>query len=93
MTILCALPLFADEQVHELRRGETIYTLARRYGVSADVILEYNSIDDPTRLPVGAEIRIPGTYRVLEGEYIYSIARKLGVDWRLPVFLPPYYPP
>ena len=82
MTILCALPLFADEQVHELRRGETIYTLARRYGVSADVILEYNSIDDPTRLPVGAEIRIPGTYRVLEGEYIYSIARKLGVDWQ-----------
>lgn len=70
-----------QEQIHELQRGETIYTLARRYGVSADTLLDYNSIADPTRLPVGAGIRIPGTYVVKEGEYIYSIALKLGIDW------------
>ncbi|MEE8441199.1 MAG: M23 family metallopeptidase [Spirochaetia bacterium] len=85
MLFLVTLQGFAEdlvqEQIHELQRGETIYTLARRYGVSAETLLDYNSIADPTRLPVGAEIRIPGTYVVREGEYIYSIARKLGVDW------------
>lgn len=79
--ILTVLSLPAEEQVHVLRRGETIYTLARRYGVSADSLIDFNDIADPTRLPVGAEIRIPGTYRVRQGEYIYSIARDLGVDW------------
>lgn len=83
---LAALEGFAQDsvrdQVHELQRGETIYTLARRYGVSADLLMDYNSIADATRLPVGAEIRIPGTYVVKEGEYIYSIARELGIDWQ-----------
>ena len=64
-----------------LQRGETVYTLARKYGVSAETLLDYNAITDPTRIPVGAEIRIPGTYVVKEGEYIYSIARRLGINW------------
>ncbi len=84
--ILVTLQGFSEERahdlVHELKRGETIYTLARQYGVSASALLDYNSIADPTRLPVGARIRIPGTYVVKAGEYIYSIARKLGVDWQ-----------
>lgn len=71
----------ADETVHVLQRGQTIYTLTRMYGVSAEELLRYNGIDDPTTLPVGARIRIPGTYTVQDGEYIYSIATKLGVNW------------
>jgi len=82
LLILTALEGFAQEQIHTLQRGETIYTLARQYGVSAESLLDYNAIADPTRLPVGAEIRIPGTYVVKDGEYIYSIARKLGVNWQ-----------
>lgn len=71
----------AEEQVHVLARGETIYTLARTYDLAADVILEYNDIADPTRLAVGTRILIPGSYVVQEGEYVYSIARKLDVHW------------
>jgi murein DD-endopeptidase MepM/ murein hydrolase activator NlpD len=80
--LLVALKGFSQESVHVLQRGETLYTLAGQYGVSAEALLDYNAITDPTRLPVGAEIRIPGTYVVSEGEYIYSIARKLGVNWQ-----------
>lgn len=80
--MLCLAPsAIAEEQIHVLARGETIYTLARRYSVRADDLLAYNSIADPTRLPVGARIRIPGTYVVQQGEYVYSIAQKLGVNW------------
>lgn len=81
MIIGIAAISFADEAVHVLQRGQTIYTLAGMYGVSAEELLRYNGIDDPTRLPVGARIRIPGTYTVQDGEYIYSIATKLGVNW------------
>lgn len=81
LLIIGSAAVAAEEQAHVLARGETIYTLARRYDVSADAILEYNDIADPTRLAVGTRIRIPGTYVVREGEYVFSIARKLGVDW------------
>ncbi len=79
--VLASSATMADEQVHVLARGETIYTLARTYDLAADVILDYNDIADPTRLAVGTRIRIPGTYVVREGEYVYSIANKLEVDW------------
>ena len=82
IVILVAVSAFAQEQVHVLKQGETIYTLARRYGVESGLLLSYNRIADPTRLPVGARIVIPGTYVVQDGEYIYSIARKLGLDWQ-----------
>lgn len=71
----------AEERVHVLQRGETVYTLARRYQVSAERLMEYNSIADPTRLAVGTRIVVPGTYVVQQGEYVFSIARKLGVNW------------
>lgn len=79
--LLLAVTLPAEEQVHLLRQGETLYTLARRYSVSVDQLLRHNEITDPTRLSVGTRIRIPGTYVVESGEYIFAIARKLGVDW------------
>ena len=81
LVVFASSATMADEQVHVLARGETIYTLAREYDLAANVILDYNDIDDPTRLAVGTRIRIPGTYVVREGEYVYSIASKLGVDW------------
>ena len=81
LLLLLATVISANEQVHTLQRGETLYTLARRYNVTVDQLIRHNSIADPTRLAVGAPIRIPGTYVVQQGEYIFSIARTLGVDW------------
>ncbi len=81
LLLLLATMLPADEQVHHLQRGETLYTLARRYNVTVDDLIRHNDIQDPTRLAVGVGIRIPGTYVVKQGDYVIAIARKLGVDW------------
>jgi lipoprotein NlpD len=83
---LLAFVLFAvaaEEGIHVLLRNETIYGIARSYGLSADTLLAYNNItDDQARsLPIGFRLRIPGTYVVKEGEYPFSIARSLGVNW------------
>jgi len=81
VVLLLASAAWSDELVHVLARGETVYTLARRYDVSPEAILSYNAIADPTRLAVGTRIRIPGSYVVKDGEYVYAIAQRLGIDW------------
>jgi murein DD-endopeptidase MepM/ murein hydrolase activator NlpD len=81
----------AQEQIHTLERGETIYALAKKYGVKEDEILFLNGIVDARRVSVGQKIRIPGNsiqispiptgvssfseHKVVPGETLYGIAR------------------
>jgi murein DD-endopeptidase MepM/ murein hydrolase activator NlpD len=51
----------ADEKIHVIQGGDTIYSLARAYGVSSQDILSLNGIKDPKRIQKGQKIRIPGT--------------------------------
>jgi LysM repeat protein len=44
---------------HKLTKGDTVYSLAKRYGVSEDEILQCNPGVEINKLPVGAEIAIP----------------------------------
>jgi lipoprotein NlpD len=52
--------------VHVVRRGETLYRIARAYGIDAADLLETNGIDDPRTLAVGAELFVPGATEVVE---------------------------
>lgn len=54
----------ADEAVyHILRHGQTLYSVARMYGVRLDTLLDANGIADPTRVPADTPILIPGFRR------------------------------
>jgi LysM repeat protein len=44
---------------HSLKTGDTVYSLARRFGVSEDEILQSNPGVEINKLPVGYEIAIP----------------------------------
>jgi LysM repeat protein len=52
-------PACAQSTIHVVQRGETLYSIARRYGVSVDAICAANGITDPTRIYVGQELVIP----------------------------------
>jgi rare lipoprotein A len=53
-------PDASNEIVHTLRKGETIWGLAReQYKVDPAEILRLNGIDNPNNLRVGQQIRIP----------------------------------
>lgn len=87
--------LAADNLIHVVGRGETIYSISRFYQVSADDLMRTNNITDPSRLLVGARLIIPSTeetpaasmantqtltdYRVVRGDTLYSIARANGI--------------
>lgn len=45
---------------HTVQAGQTLYRIARAYGVTVDAIAETNNIEDPTQLKAGQELWIPG---------------------------------
>jgi murein DD-endopeptidase MepM/ murein hydrolase activator NlpD len=44
---------------HRVERGENLYRIGLRYGVSADAIVRANDIDDVHAVPVGTKLWIP----------------------------------
>lgn len=48
--------------VHTVRRGETLSSVARRYGVSATKLARDNGLADPDRLEVGQRLRVLGAH-------------------------------
>ncbi len=78
---------------YTIRAGDTFYSIARRFNVSLDALLEANPNVDPDNLYIGQVICIPGTtpppskcpagtmpYRVKAGDTFYSIARRFNVS-------------
>jgi len=50
---------------HPLERGTTLCMIAREYGVPVATLMEVNRIVDPTSIPAGEPIFVPGATRVL----------------------------
>jgi lipoprotein NlpD len=45
---------------HTVEKGQTLYRIAKTYGVSVDQLMEANHLDDPRELKVGETLSIPG---------------------------------
>jgi murein DD-endopeptidase MepM/ murein hydrolase activator NlpD len=68
--------VFADARIHDelelsgvthvVKRGETLYRIARTYGIDVADLMETNGIADPRDLSVGQELFVPGAERLLE---------------------------
>jgi murein DD-endopeptidase MepM/ murein hydrolase activator NlpD len=52
--------------VHVVRPGETIWRIARAYGIDAADLMETNGLADPRALAAGAELFVPGATRTVE---------------------------
>ena len=87
--------LSADDLVHVVVKGETIYSISRFYSVNTDDLMKANNITDPSKLQAGSRLKIPSSsvntqqstssvasvtnYRVVKGDTLYSIARTNGI--------------
>ena len=54
------LALRRKHEIHRVRKGETIYSIARDYDVSVGELIDLNGIDRPERIFAGQQILIPG---------------------------------
>ena len=62
--VLSSGGLTADELIHIVGRGETIYSISRLYQVNANDLMRANNISDPSTLQAGRRLTIPSSASV-----------------------------
>lgn len=80
--ILLTGPAFSDSS-HVVAKGETLYSISRKYGISVAELCKENSITPSQVLKVGQKLAIPSkelptteSYIVAKGDTFYGIARR-----------------
>lgn len=68
------LPWYLGYITHQVRRGDSVYALAQRYGSSPEAILLANPGVRPEALPLGQELVIPFSFPVVPTNIAYSAA-------------------
>jgi LysM repeat protein len=91
-----ASPTTASAGVHVVRRGENLFRIALRYGVTYQTVAAANGIANPNHIYVGQQLAIPGrgstsappsrppssgqAYTVRRGDTLSAIALRFGVS-------------
>ena len=74
---------------HRVQKGETLISIARRYGISLSELTRLNGISNPNLLEIGQKLSVPATgnftasetrHIIKKGETLYSIARKYSTS-------------
>jgi lipoprotein NlpD len=60
-SILSSGMLAADELIHVVGKGETIYSISRFYRITPEELMKANGINDPSKLQTGKRLTIPST--------------------------------
>lgn len=91
LLFVTTVPAFAQGQTHTVQAGETLFSIARRYGLTVQQLASANRITNPELIYVGQVLVIPGTgappsappsgggtrtYIVQAGDTLFSIARR-----------------
>jgi LysM repeat protein len=89
--LVAVIPAQAQGQVHTVQRGETMWSIATRYGTTVEAIARANGLANPRFIYAGQRLTIPsgggggastaatgGTYTVSRGDTLSSIASRHG---------------
>jgi membrane-bound lytic murein transglycosylase D len=61
-----------DWAIHTVKRGETVSSIARRYGLAASLLKELNNIRSDRRLPVGTVLALPLPRDIADSKVPYN---------------------
>jgi LysM repeat protein len=92
--VLTPVPPSGQMIVHVVQPGETLYSIAYRYGTTVDAIAKANGITNPNQIYAGQKLNVPTSsggssggstgcrirHTVKSGEWVWQIARNYGVD-------------
>lgn len=70
-------------QIHVVRAGESIYSIAQAFNSTPESIISANELSTPNQLVVGQALVIPITgsfYWIAPGDSLYSIGQKFGIS-------------
>lgn len=73
-----------DENTYVVKSGDSLYQIARSFGVTVDELMQYNNLTS-NLLSIGQVLRIPSgevqkVYTVKAGDNLYSIAREYNTS-------------
>jgi len=60
LTLALPLSAFAQSRVHVVQRGDTLYSIARRYGTTVQAVMNANGLTNRNFIWVGQRLTIPG---------------------------------
>lgn len=69
--------------IYTAKSGDTLYSIARNYGLTVGELERFNGFSNPDRLAVGQDVLIPingSLHTVSRGESLYSIAIEYGTN-------------
>ncbi len=81
--------LSAQTQSHKVEKGETLYSISKKYGISVDELKTANSLNSSSVIKVGQTLSIPqktesprqyDVYTVQKGDTFYHIAKINGIS-------------
>lgn len=82
LVLMVLTPLFSDT-THVVSKGETLYSISRKYGITVNELCNENSISQSQVLMVGQRLSIPTgdiaeteNYVVVKGDTFYGVARR-----------------
>jgi len=82
---------------YTVQRGDTIYVISRKLGISVRGLIDANALRPPFQLQPGQVLRMPsngGGYVVVKGDTLNAVSRKTGVEFatlaRINGLRPPY---
>ncbi|MBW4438111.1 MAG: LysM peptidoglycan-binding domain-containing protein [Pleurocapsa minor GSE-CHR-MK-17-07R] len=79
-------------RTHHIQRGDTLFRIANAYGTTVSQLQAINGLGTSTRIFAGLNLCVATTqmppisnitYVVQRGDYLRSIARRYGIDWRV----------
>lgn len=86
MAVLVLMPSFAQAaQVHRVARGETLFLIAQRYGITVNELIGLNGyLRNPNNISVGQVLITPkqqptNIYVVRQGDTLFKISQNVGV--------------
>ena len=85
LTLIINQTAFSEDIIHVFKKGDTLYSLSKKYNVPLNEIVELNNISDPMKIREGFKIVIKKEnkiYTVKKGDTLYSIAKKHSLNIR-----------
>lgn len=61
------------KKYHVVEKGDSLWGISKRYGISIDTLLKGNSISSPRNLKVGQKILIPAHYSRRSGPFLWPV--------------------
>lgn len=93
--LILLIPLFSQNVVYEVQKGDTLYSIARKNNTTVAKIAELNRLDANVSIKIGQKLKIPivsGTpnqnnllnqewelYTIVKGDTLYSLAKRYGI--------------